>query len=245
MNDNNSSSESGNSTTLGKRLGLKAIIRFILYIILMPLILFLSAGTFNWLAGWILVAFTIVSTLVSRGIVALKHPDLITERAHYTEAENAKKWDKLFVTMVALWGTFLVWIVAGLDFRFGWSSPLALGWQVAALLIMVLGYSVSVWAMAVNRFFSAVVRIQTDRGHTTITTGPYRVVRHPSYSTGILAYLAIPVFLGTLWAWIPAGLTAILTIVRTAFEDRTLLEELDGYREYAQRVRYRLVPGIW
>ena len=100
-----------------------------------------------------------------------------------------------------------------------------LAWQGAGLALMVLGYSVSTWAMAVNRFFSAVVRIQTDRGHTTVTTGPYRFVRHPSYIGGILAYLALPVFLGTLWALVPVGVTAILTVVRTALEDRTLLAE--------------------
>lgn len=245
MSANNPTDEDGNSTTPVKGLGLKAILRFVIYILLMPLALFLSAGTLNWPMGWAFIAFSIVFTLVSRGLVALRHPDLLRERGSYAEAENAKKWDKLFVTMVALYGTLLAWVVAGLDYRFGWSPPLAPGWQLAAFVIIVLCYSVSVWAMAVNRFFSSVVRIQTDRGHTTITTGPYRVVRHPSYSTGILAYLAIPVFLGTLWALIPTGITAVLTIVRTAMEDRTLLAELDGYQEYAQRVRYRLVPGVW
>jgi len=245
MNTNNPPEETPSSTETAQRIGWKAILHFVIYILLMPLALFLAAGTLDWATAWILIGFTIVFTIVSRVIVALRHPDLLAERAGYAEAKDAKKWDRLFVTLVALYGPLVVWIIAGLDRRFGWSPPVSPGWQVAALVVMVLAYSVSTWAMAVNRFFSAVVRIQKDRGHTTVTTGPYRLVRHPSYISGILGYLAIPVLLDTQWALVPVGIIAILTVVRTAFEDRTLLAELDGYQEYAQRVRYRLVPGVW
>ena len=136
-------------------------------------------------------------------------------------------------------------IVAGLDERFGWSPQISVTLRLVALAIMVLGYIVSTWAMAVNRYYSAVVRIQKDRGQTVVSDGPYRLVRHPSYATGIVASLMIPILLGSLWALIPCGLGVLLTIIRTALEDRTLLEELDGYKEYAARVRYRLLPGVW
>ncbi len=245
MNTNNPPEETPSSAETARRIGWKAILRFAIYILLMPLALFLAAGTLDWTTAWILIGFTIVFTVVSRVIVALRHPDLLAERARFAEAENAKGWDRLFVILLALYGPLVVWVVAGLDWRFGWSPAVPLAWQGTALVVMVLGYSLGTWAMAVNRFFSAVVRIQTDRGHTTVTTGPYRLVRHPSYIGGILAYLALPVFLGTLWALVPVGITAILTVVRTALEDRTLLAELDGYRDYAERVRYRLVPGVW
>ncbi len=237
--------DQGQGPTDTRRIGWKAILRFAIYLLLMPLALFLSAGTLNWTMAWVLIGFTIAFTVFSRVIVARKHPDLLAERARFAEAEDAKRWDRLFVIYVALYGQIVVWVVAGLDWRFGWSLPVPAAWQVAGLAVIVLGYCVGAWAMAVNRFFSAVVRIQKDRGHTTVTTGPYRYVRHPSYIGWILAYLAIPVFLGTLWALVPVGVTAILTVVRTALEDRTLLAELDGYQDYAEHVRYRLVPGVW
>jgi protein-S-isoprenylcysteine O-methyltransferase Ste14 len=97
----------------------------------------------------------------------------------------------------------------------------------------------------VNRFFSAVVRIQRDREHTVVTSGPYRLIRHPGYAGALITSLAIPLLLGSLWALIPAALVVCLLILRTALEDRTLQEKLDGYREYAGRVRYRLLPGVW
>jgi len=109
----------------------------------------------------------------------------------------------------------------------------------------MLGIVVLVWAMAANKFFSATVRIQEERGHTVATGGPYRYVRHPGYVGWLMLTLATPVVLGSRWALVPAGITVILTILRTALEDRTLHSELEGYREYAERVRYRLLPGIW
>ena len=136
-------------------------------------------------------------------------------------------------------------IVAGLDERFGWSPQIPLTPRLVALAVMVSGYVVGTWAMAVNRYYSAVVRIQKDRGQIVVTDGPYRFVRHPSYATGIVSSLMIPILLGSLWALIPTSLVAVVTVIRTALEDRTLLEELDGYKGYAARVRYRLLPGIW
>ena len=101
------------------------------------------------------------------------------------------------------------------------------------------------WAMAANKFFSAVVRIQEERGHATVMSGPYRWVRHPGYTAMIVQFLSAPIALGSLWALIPGGLAAVVYFIRTALEDRTLRRDLPGYRVYAQQVRYRLVPGIW
>ena len=117
--------------------------------------------------------------------------------------------------------------------------------QIVALVVAVLCYALIVWAMAANAFFSKVVRIQDDRGHTVATGGPYRIVRHPGYVGGILFELATPIMLGSWWALIPGGFTALFFVVRTALEDKTLHEELPGYAEYAQQTRYRLLPGIW
>ena len=101
------------------------------------------------------------------------------------------------------------------------------------------------WAEAVNKFFEPTVRIQTDRGHRVIDTGPYAIVRHPGYVSGFLVFIGMPLCLGSLWALIPAVLVCLLLVVRTIWEDQTLREELAGYEEYAQRVRYRLIPGVW
>jgi protein-S-isoprenylcysteine O-methyltransferase Ste14 len=117
--------------------------------------------------------------------------------------------------------------------------------QLLALVVMFLGYSLFSWAMATNAYFSARVRIQADRGHQVVSDGPYRLVRHPGYA-GVLPFaIALPVMLGSLWALVP-GLVLVVSVVgRTALEDQTLLRDLDGYAAYAERVRFRLVPGVW
>jgi protein-S-isoprenylcysteine O-methyltransferase Ste14 len=136
-------------------------------------------------------------------------------------------------------------IVAGFDDRWSWSPPQAVAVQIAAFVAVALGDVLFAWAMASNMFFSSVVRIQQDRGHTVQSGGPYRFVRHPGYLGTIVPTLATPLALGSLWAFIPAGLLTAVMVVRTALEDKTLRDELAGYTEYAQRTRYRLVPGVW
>jgi len=136
-------------------------------------------------------------------------------------------------------------IIAGLDQRYGWTSGIPLAAQIAALVVSALGYSLVVWATASNAFFSQIVRIQSERSHTVATGGPYRFVRHPAYVGTILTELAVPVLLASWWALIPGVLNAVLFVLRTALEDRTLQAELNGYADYACQVRYRLLPGIW
>ncbi len=177
--------------------------------------------------------------------MARKTPDLLVERARSLEAEDVERWDRILVPLVALYGPLATWVVAGLDERFGWAPHVALWIQLAALAVVVLGYAVGTWAMATNAFFSAYVRIQAERGHTVVSGGPYRWVRHPGYASGIASTLATPVVLGSVWALVPAGLVVVLLVVRTALEDRALGEKLPGYAEYSRRTRYRLVPGIW
>jgi protein-S-isoprenylcysteine O-methyltransferase Ste14 len=147
--------------------------------------------------------------------------------------------------IAALYGPALMWLVAGLDKRWNGSPSLAIELELAAFVVVILGYLISIWAFLENKFFSAVVRIQTERGHSVVSTGPYRWVRHPGYAGGLIGYLATPFALGTLWSFLPAVLTGIALIARTALEDQTLQNELTGYREYAARVRYRLLPGVW
>jgi protein-S-isoprenylcysteine O-methyltransferase Ste14 len=116
---------------------------------------------------------------------------------------------------------------------------------LVALVGIILGYGFSSWALIENRFFAGTVRIQTERGHHVVSSGPYRIVRHPGYAGGLFVYLFIPLLLDSLWAWIPTILLAIVLIVRTALEDQTLQAELPGYKEFAGKTKYRLFPGIW
>jgi protein-S-isoprenylcysteine O-methyltransferase Ste14 len=132
-----------------------------------------------------------------------------------------------------------------LNVRFGWLPAVAVWAQVAALVVYLLGWAAHLWAMSANRFFALVVRMQSDRGQTVATGGPYRYVRHPGYVGGILLTVAAGLLLGSAWALLPGALGAILLIIRTALEDKMLQDELDGYREYAGRVCYRLLPGVW
>jgi len=223
----------------------RAAAGFVVVTALPALIMFLAAGRADWWEAWVMVAVLGFTTLGSRVILLRKHPDLALERARWTEGRDSKPWDRALMPIVALYGPFLMWLVAGLDKRWNGSPTLPLGLELGAFVIVLLGYLVSVWALIANKFFSAVVRIQKERGHTVVTTGPYRLVRHPSYAGGLIGYLLTPIALGTLWVYVPAVLTVMALILRTALEDRTLLEELDGYKEYAARVRYRLAPGIW
>jgi protein-S-isoprenylcysteine O-methyltransferase Ste14 len=194
--------------------------------------------------GWAYMTVLVTSQAITGLILVPRNPELVEDRTQ-VERESTRKWDRPLTGIVSLFGPIATLIVAGLNVRYTWSQPPLPGIQGAALLVGVIGSTITVWAMASNKFFYGFVRIKKDRGHTTITTGPYRFVRHPGYAGAIIFALATPAFLGTLWALIPAGLTVCALVIRTALEDRTLANELDGYRAYSQDVRYRLLPGVW
>ena len=215
-------------------------LKAVLFIFLSGAIFFLCAGRLNIGMAWAYIAMVLVNTVITSLMV---DPELITERSGIKK--DAKRWDIFPAILVGLIGPVVILIVAGLDVRFGWSQQIPFVLQIVALGIAMLGLLVTDWAVISNTFFSAVVRIQKDRGHTVVSTGPYKYVRHPAYAAMILYYLMIPVVLSSLWALIPAGLLVCMTIIRTIFEDRTLQEELDGYKSYGKRVRYRLLPNIW
>ncbi len=233
------------SSGLLQRIGWRPVVQFILFVVLLPFVLFLAAGRFDWPIAWVYVTLHVLSAFASRLITLRINPELWVERARSLDAKQGKSWDRPLVLLAAIIGPLAVWIVAGLDERWGWSPDLSLLLQVAATLLVVLGYAIGTWAMATNAYFSGIVRVQDDRGQTVIQTGPYRFVRHPAYAGGLLCYLAMPIMLDSLWALIPAVLTIAVVCLRTHLEDRTLAAELPGYADYARRTRYRLVPGIW
>ena len=223
----------------------RTVVMFAAYVLLLSAVIFLAAGTLRWPMGWVYCGLTVTASLVSRGIVALVHPDLLSERGQFRRAEDVKSWDRPLSLAVGLLVPLVVLIVIGLDKRWSW-SPLLPSWLAPlALVVAILSYAFATWAMVTNRFFSGVVRIQKDRGHHVVAGGPYRIVRHPGYAGGAMSMIATPLLLGSLWALIPAAGYIVLIVVRTRLEDRTLQEELPGYREYAQRTRYRLMPGLW
>jgi protein-S-isoprenylcysteine O-methyltransferase Ste14 len=207
-------------------------------------IIFISAGTLHWLWGWVFVIVLALSLIAHPLILLPINPELLAERQKGSLDEGVKSWDK-WITMLSGALMVLSWIIAGLDFRWGWSPPLPLAVHLAGLLFTLLGYGLFMWAMASNAFFSEGVRIQTERGHTVASGGPYAVVRHPGYVGVIVAHLATPFLLGSLWALIPSAVLAALFVLRTSLEDKTLTAELPGYEDYTQETRYRLLPGIW
>lgn len=218
---------------------LRRVRQVVVVYILIALLLFVPAGSLRWPYAWLYLAVYLLVMLVGVLVLPL---DLISERG--SRKENAEKWDVSVSRLMAVF-TVGIYPLAGLDFRWHWSPELATGLHVASITAFILGCALEVWAMASNRFFSTSVRIQSDRGHTVCSSGPYRYVRHPGYVGMIICFLATPVFVGSLWGVIPAMATAVLFVVRTRMEDRTLLQKLLGYREYAARVRFRLFPGVW
>lgn len=228
-----------------KGIKIKKIVSLLSILFLPALAAFLISGRWDWWEAWGMLGLSLAATLISRGIVIVKNPDLATERAQYSEKKDVQEWDRKLMPIVAIYGPLLTWIVAGLDKRLGGTAPLPLALELIAMFVVGLGYAFSSWALIANTFFAAVVRIQKERGHTVISNGPYRFVRHPGYSGSIASSLAAPFAFGTIWSLIPAGLTIVVLIIRTRLEDRFLQSELPGYREYSQKTRYRLLPGIW
>ena len=217
---------------------ISAYVQSAVFFVLAAVALFASAGTFGIAVFWIYLA--ILAAIFVASFLWLD-PDLARERMRPGGKKPPLALQLFSGVMV------LHWIIAGLDRGlFHWSDTLPLWLQALGLLALAGSYAFCIWAMHVNRFFSSVVRIQTDRGQHVVTTGPYAVIRHPGYLAGIVVMLASGIALGS---WIAAAFLAITTLpfllYRAITEDRILQAELPGYRDYAQRVRWRLIPGLW
>ena len=220
-------------------------IRLIFVYLLIPLILFASAGDFGWWQAWVFSILIFAAGIVSRVWSEQRNPGLLAERANFGKVPDVKPWDKLLAPLMAISISFPLVIVAGLDHRFGWSPVFPVWQNIFGFILIAAGYAFASWAIIENRFFSGAVRIQKDRGHVVCDSGPYRIVRHPGYIGNILPLPGIALALSSVWTLIPAAVALIIIVIRTALEDQTLKEELPGYREYSQRVRYRLLPGIY
>lgn len=228
------------------RVSARMWVQAIVVIVLIPAVLLFSvAGTLRWFMAWLYLLLTLVTFAVSRLIVWRVHPDLLAERGRMMDHEDTAAFDRVLAPLLALVGPTLVLLVAALAVRFDWQPPFApwLTWLGVALFL--LGAALGSWALVVNRFFSGVVRIQTDRGHHVVSTGPYAFVRHPGYLGALVSYLGTVLMLGSPWALLPFALEMAVLVARTRLEDQLLQAQLPGYAAYARQVRYRLLPGIW
>jgi protein-S-isoprenylcysteine O-methyltransferase Ste14 len=229
-----------------KGMDTKLIVRYAiresLSLVGMGVALFWSAGRIDWWPAWGAIAVMLAWMVATAVIIFRSNPDLLAERLG--PRKGTKPWDTAIVSTLGLI-TLIRYILAGLDQRYGWSGGFPLFVQIGGLTACILGYGLFVWATATNPFFSQVFRIQTERGHTVVTGGPYRCVRHPGYAGAILYEVAVPFLLASWWCLVVSGLSALLLILRTGLEDHGLQRELAGYSKYADQVGYRLFPGIW
>jgi len=225
--------------------GYNCIAKHIGMVIMVCAPLFLGAGTWDWSWGWLYSIVTLLGWIGLSAVLARYNPELLNERGKRRKSMvNTKQWDWIILGIYAVL-LVVAPFVAGLDYRYGWSAPLAPIVNVIGLLILIAGLALLTWAMAVNRFFEGTVRIQQSRGHQVVAAGPYRYVRHPGYVSVILQFIAIPLALGTWAALIPAGMGIVLYVIRTALEDRALMQELRGYTDFAKHTPFRLLPGVW
>lgn len=226
-----------------KGLFVKIVVRFIFGLIFIAAILFGTAGTFAWPEAW---AYIAIQFGWSAGLsVYLWNHDieLLKDRMKFTK-KSAKGWDKIMTfASMPFYVPYLV--IPGLDaVRYQWSSVPAWA-KVACFIVVIASFMWISWIMKENTYLSRFVEIQEDRGHKVITTGPYKLVRHPMYISAMILMIALPIALGSLYALIPMAFIVVFIVVRTYLEDKTLHKELEGYDEYAQTTKYRLIPGIW
>ena len=219
---------------------------FIVRLTLFAIALMWPAGTWSWWEAWVLVILWTLYGLVTTIYLLHHDPELLVERLKLVPLQKEQKgWDKALMLLFFIAGIGL-YLLPGFDvIRFEWSDPLPLWARVSAMLVHIPCFILLVWIMRENTYLSQVVKIDKDRGHKVISTGPYAYVRHPMYTVAIILLFAVPIALGSRFALILSLFLTVLLMIRTYFEDRTLHTELDGYPEYAKKTIYRLIPGIW
>ena len=223
--------------------GKRYIIAIFILIILQALLLFVSSGKINILRFWIFIVVNLVYVIFSTILLYRINPELINQRGEIKR--DAKLWDQFLMRAHNIVLIFILPIVIGLDVgRFQWSY-LNYYYLIPGYLLFIFSDILVNWAMIVNTHFEATVRIQRDREHKVITSGPYKLVRHPGYLAAVVYFISLPMILGSIYGFIPSIMGIIILIIRTGLEDKTLLNELEGYSEYSKKVKYRLMPGIW
>jgi protein-S-isoprenylcysteine O-methyltransferase Ste14 len=220
----------------------KALAGLVVWLAIMLAMMFGPAGTWDWPRGWMFVWVYLGLMLVAGVWLWLVNPEIFAARRKIQK--GTKAWDRVLTVLILATFAAILPVSALDDARFHWlPQPDWVVWL--GHVLFAIGFVGFAWAVSVNRNFEATVRIQTDRGHQVITTGPYSVVRHPGYAFAILMVIGMPLALGSLYGLIPSGILLVLVLVRTLGEDATLKAELPGYAEYASKVRYRWLPGVF
>jgi protein-S-isoprenylcysteine O-methyltransferase Ste14 len=221
----------------------KWLLQTLTWIVAMGALLLAPAGTLRWPAAWVFLATMAIIGLSAGSWLARTDPGLLAERMRLTAQDDQPVADKIFVPVIG--GAFLIWFVAiGFDHRLhGSNFPMAL--QALGLALLLLSTVFIMWVMRENSFAAPLVKVQHERGHHVVTTGPYAWVRHPMYSGAILFFVGIPLLLSSGWGLAMSPLFVVLFAVRTGIEERVLIAGLPGYGDYTTHVRYRLLPGVW
>jgi protein-S-isoprenylcysteine O-methyltransferase Ste14 len=219
---------------------LSVTLRLAILFVVAGALLFVPAGRLDLPWFWA-VLVVVTAGMIAGTFAAIRNdPTLLAERAR--PGPGGKDPHLRFFAGAAM---ALGWVVAGLDVRFGWSAPPPEWARAVGVVLTAAAMALPAWALTVNRFFSSDARIQRDRGHRVVTSGPYSIIRHPGYAGSVLLSLAMPVALGSWWSYLPALAGAALILRRLLLEDCLLRAELEGYTEYAARVPWRLVPHVW
>lgn len=223
-----------------KKLLFRSLISLVVYLVIVGALMFVPAGL-DWMNGWFFLSVFTLEILIA--IVCLWQVNREIFAARQKIQKGTKLWDR--VLLIFLVGSlFAIYPIAGIDERLQWSQART-GVIIFGYLLFSIGFLISIWVEAVNKFAEPGVRIQTDRGQTVIDSGPYAFVRHPLYAGSFLLFFGMALALGSFVAMIPAATSSSILVLRTYLEDRTLRRELNGYEQYAKRVRYRLIPGVW
>lgn len=215
-----------------------ALTKFLLGLVLVGAILFLPAGSFAFMSGWLFIALLFIPMIFLGVALFVKAPDLLEKRLGAKEKEDTQKG------VVALSGLLFLagFIVAGLDYRFGWSHVPT--WLViTASVVLLVSYALYAEVMRENAYLSRTVEVQ--EGQKVVSTGLYGIVRHPMYAVTVWLFLSIPLVLGSFWSLLCFAHYPILIVVRILNEEKVLTAGLAGYADYKKKVKYRLIPFIW
>ncbi|HRF48999.1 MAG TPA: isoprenylcysteine carboxylmethyltransferase family protein [Anaerolineales bacterium] len=222
----------------------RVVVQLLIVVVLLPGLPVLITQRWDWWEAWAYAAVSAIGFVLSRVLAVKRSPDILIERSRAFEHANTEPWDRVLAPLVGIGGGVIP-LIAALEALADPAPTYSLPVKLAALAALLGGYALGTWALVENTFFSGTVRIQSDRGHRVVSTGPYGWVRHPGYVGAWLAFAASAVILDGVWAWVAVAILTMALVVRTHLEDQTLRRKLVGYAEYAARVRYRLVPGIW
>ena len=220
------------------KLLLSALLKFTMGLALVGLLIFLPAGTLNYTYGWLFVGLLFIPMLIAGIIMFIKNPAFLAKRLDAKEKQAAQKGVLAFSGLMFIAG----FVVAGLDFRFGWSE-MPIWVIVAASVLFLIAYLLYAEVMRENAYLSRTVKV--EQGQTVVDTGLYGIVRHPMYAVTILLFLMIPLILGSWYALIAFAFYPAIIVVRLKDEEALLTKELPGYDAYKQKVKYRLIPFVW